>query len=118
MAAILPPSTQRIFRFLSFYGRRFLERLHDFLNRAFQLRIAAFGHEGRVIDYRNVRVHPVAFDDPFALGAIDAEARHSYISSIHERGSSSNADQSAPGAGANNRSESRLLEIKREAISA
>src|SRR5260221_215911 len=109
MAEILSPRTQRIFRFLGFRGRRFLEGFHDLVDRAFQLRIAAFGHERWVIDYRNIRIHAVAFDDPLAFGAIDAEAGNSYISAIHQRRRARDADEATRGASANNWAEARLL---------
>src|SRR5205807_1420035 len=77
------PGAQRILRFLNFRRRSLPERLENFVDGAFELRVAAFGHHRRIVNHRDIRVHAVALDDPFPFGAINAEGRHRYAAAIH-----------------------------------
>src|SRR5262245_692861 len=60
----------------------------------------------------------MTFDDPLAFSAVDAEGRDRYVSAINERRCARDTDQAAPSAGANERSEAGLLEVKWKAVAA
>src|SRR6266567_8935187 len=113
-----PPGAQRILWLLHFGRGILLERFEDFVNGAFELGVAAFGLQRRIINHRDVRVHAVALDDPLTLGAVNAKSWHRDRSAINERRGTGDADQSAPGACADQRAQARLLEVKRETIAA
>src|SRR5262245_16613246 len=58
----------------------------------------------------------MAFDDPFAFGAVNAESRHGDAAAVNQAGHACDADQPAPRPRANNRAEASLLEIERKAV--
>src|SRR5947208_49124 len=62
---------------LADFGRGlFLEHLQDFVDSALELGVGAFGHYARVVDDFDVGVDSVAFDEPFAFGAVESHRRY------------------------------------------
>src|SRR5580658_4541160 len=88
------------------------ERLHDRFDRAFELRVAAFGHERRVVNYRNIGIDAVVFDNPISVRAVNAECRDRYRAAVDQSRRAGNADEAAPGAGADKRAKMRLLKVE------
>jgi hypothetical protein len=84
--------TIRIFRLLHRHRGVGSDGLQHFFNGSFQLRITAARHETGVIDDRDVRVHPITFDDPFALRIVDAERGDGDAAAIDQRGRAGDAD--------------------------
>src|SRR5439155_6487312 len=60
----------------------------------------------------------VAFDDPFAFGAVDAEGGDGHAAAIDQSRCAGNPDQTAPSPCADERTEAGFLKVKRKAISA
>src|SRR6516225_6508788 len=60
----------------------------------------------------------MAFDDPFAFSAVDADGRHGDVSAVDQRRRAGNADEPAPGACAAEGTEAGFLEVERKTIAA
>ena len=109
---------QRIFRLADFDGRFFLERLEDFVDCAFELRVGAFGHEGRIVNDLDIRIDSMTFDEPFAFSAVKSHGGHSDRAAINQRRRAGHANEAAPRARADQGAQFRLLEVIGKAIAA
>src|SRR5690606_8103210 len=75
-------------------------------------------HVGGVVDDFDIRIDAVAFDAPGAVVFIEAEGGDGGVAAIDEAGVAGDADESAPGAGADEFAEAGLLEVIGESIAA
>ena len=100
-------------------GRRILlQLLEDERDGLLELRIVSGYDQGGCHFNLDVRINPHVFNDPFALGAQDPQARRRNIAAVHKIGIIVNAHQASPGSFPDKFPQPLLFEIIGKGISA
>jgi hypothetical protein len=87
------------------FDRVLLQRFHCQLHSFFELHVYAFAPSGGIEVNVHVGRRADVFDFPLAFGCIETEVRRGDVAAIHQRGIAADADQTAPGAFADDRAD-------------